>query len=62
MTLNILILKKASVRPKYYFIWGQRKSDASFRRIDKNKFVFSILRKKISLKKKIILNTGKKIH
>ena len=47
------LIKKASTKPQNILLFGvKEKSDASFRRIDKDKFIFSILRKKISLKKK----------
>ena len=47
------LIKKASSKTKNIISFGfKENSDASFKRIDKNKFVFSILGKKISLKKK----------
>ena len=48
-----LLAKKASLKTQNIISFGVKgKSDASFRRINENKFVFSILRKKISLEKK----------
>ena len=56
-----LLAKKASLKTQNIISFGVKgKSDASFRRINENKFVFSILRKKISLEKKIILILGRK--
>ena len=47
------LIKKASSKTKNIISFGVKEnSDASFKRIDKNKFIFSILRKKISLAKK----------
>ena len=48
-----LLAKKASLKTQNIISFGVKgKSDASFRRINENKFVFSISRKKISLEKK----------
>ena len=48
-----LLAKKASLKTQNIISFGVKgESDASFRRINENKFVFSILRKKISLEKK----------
>jgi len=50
---SMLLAKKASLKTQNIISFGVKgKSDASFRRINENKFVFSILRKKISLEKK----------
>ena len=52
-----LLAKKASLKTQNIISFGVKgESDASFRRINENKFVFSILRKKISLEKKDYFN------